>query len=356
MGCHVNETARQVSTTIEAVSKALSEWTVNRHVEADPALPERYGASWRADWTANVQSRLAYLAQAVAVRRSELFAQMMLWTAEAALARNAEPDDFLNSLEHMRHVLAQELPPPVAKTAAEYVDEALARLRGGGPEPSAGPGSAITHSRLVLRYLEAVLAGKRREAHHLVIEQARAGISVAELYDKILQPALSEIGRMWHRGEISVADEHFATATTQALLGELRPYFRKAETRSVTVVLAAVSGDFHDVGLRMVADCFEMAGWQVFFLGANMPADDIVEYLDQHPANVLALSASTCLLVRQAGELVEIVRTCHPRGGLKIIVGGSPFELIPDLWKELGADGCAHRVTEAVELANRLVS
>ena len=69
----MNEAARQLSDTIEAVSKALAEWTVNRHIESDPALPERYGTTWRTDWTANVQSRLAYLAQAVSVRRPELF-------------------------------------------------------------------------------------------------------------------------------------------------------------------------------------------------------------------------------------------------------------------------------------------
>jgi len=351
----VNETAKQLGNTIEAVSKALAEWTVNRHIESDPALPERYGATWRTDWTANLQSRLAYLAQAVAVRRSELFTQMMLWTAAATLARKAKPDDLLNSLEQMRDVLAQELPPPVAKTASEYVDQALSRLRSAELEPSVALSPGSRHGKLLLRYLEAALAGDHSNAHRLITEQAQAGVSVTELYDQVVQPALSEIGRMWHRGEISVADEHFATATTQVLLGELRAFFRQREPRSATVVAAAVSGDFHDVGLRMVADCLEMDGWQILYLGANMPADDIVEFLGQHPADLLALSVSTCLLVRQAGELIEVVRASHSGDKLKIIVGGSPFDLIPDLWEELGADGCAHSTTEAVNLANRLI-
>jgi methanogenic corrinoid protein MtbC1 len=351
----VNETARQLSNTIESVSKALAEWTVNRHIESDSALPERYGATWRTDWIANLQSRLAYLAQAVAVRRPELFTQMMLWTAAATLARKAKADDLLNSLEHMRDVLAQELLPPVAKTASEYVDQALSRLRSAELDSAAAPSPGTPQGRLLLQYLEAVLAGNLSEAHRLVIEQAQAGISVTELYDQVLQPALSEIGCMWHRGEISVADEHFATATTRALLGGLRPYFPQPEPRSATVVAAAVGGDFHDVGLRMVADCFEMDGWSVLFLGANMPATDIVEFLGQYPADLLALSASTCLVVRQAGEFIDVVRTGHSSGKPKIIVGGSPFDLVPDLWEELGADGCAHSTAEAVELANRLI-
>jgi methanogenic corrinoid protein MtbC1 len=86
-----------------------------------------------------------------------------------------------------------------------------------------------------------------------------------------------------------------------------------------------------------------------------MPATDIVEFLAHYPADLLALSASTCLVVRQAGEFIDVVRTGHSGDKLKIIVGGSPFDLVPDLWEELGADGCAHSSTEAVELANRLI-
>ncbi len=351
----MNETAKQLSNTIESVSKALAEWTINRHIESDPALPERYGTTWRADWTANLQSRLAYLAQAVAVRRPELFTQMMAWTAEAALARRAKPDDLLNSLEHMRDVLAQELPPPVANTASEYVDQALTRLRSAEIESAVALNPSEPHGKLSLRYLEAALAGDRGKACGLIIEQAQAGVSVAELYDRVLLPALSEVGRMWHRGEISVADEHFTTATTQVLLGELRSYFPQPEPRSATVVAAAVSGDFHDNGLRMAADCLEMDGWRILYLGANMPADDIVEFLDQHAADLLALSVSTCLLVCRAGELIEVVRANHSSDKLRIIVGGAPFDLIPDLWEELGADGCAHNTTQAVELANKLI-
>ena len=351
----MNETAIQLSYTIEAVSKALAEWTVNRHVASDPALPERYSAAWRADWTANVQSRLAYLAQAVAVRRAELFTQMMLWTAAATLARKAKPDDLLNSLEHMRDVLAQELPPPVAKIASEYVDHALSHLHSAEFESTASPSPGTPHGKLLLQYLEAVLASDHGKAHRLITEQAQAGVPVTVLYNQVLQPALSEIGRMWHRGEISVADEHFATATTQALLGGLRPYFPQPEPCSATVVAAAVGRDFHDVGLRIVADCFEMDGWRVLFLGANMPATDISEFLGQYPADLLALSASTCLVVRQAGESINVLRSGHSSAKLKIIVGGSPFDLVPDLWEELGADGCAHSAAEAVQLANQLV-
>jgi methanogenic corrinoid protein MtbC1 len=235
------------------------------------------------------------------------------------------------------------------------VDQALSRLSSAELDSAAAPSPGTPQGRLLLQYLEAVLAGNLSEAHRLIIEQAQAGVSVTELYDQVLQPALSEIGRMWHRGEISVADEHFATATTRALLGGLRSYFPQPEPRSATVVATAVSGDFHDVGLRMVADCFEMDGWGVLFLGANMPATDISEFLGQYPADLLALSASTCLVVRQAGEFINVVRSGHSSDKLKIIVGGSPFDMIPDLWEELGADGCAHSATEAVELANRLI-
>lgn len=351
----MNDVAKQLSHTIESVARALAEWTVNRHVESDPALPRRYGDTWRKDWTGNVRSRLAYLAQAVAVRRPALFTQMMQWSASAARAREVQPDDLVSSLDHMREILAQELPAPVARTAAEYVEHALASLRNGSNGSGDSLGTRSHDHKLMLQYLEAVLASDLNAAHGLIIEHAEAGVPVIQLYDQVVQPAMSMIGEMWHRGEITVADEHFATACTQSLLGVLRSYFKKTSPRAATVVTAGVSGDFHDVGLRMIADCFEMDGWRALSLGANMPAKDIVDFLNRLPADLLALSVSTSLFVRQAGELIEAVRVARPASDLKIIVGGSPFDLVPDLWEEIGADGCAHNATDAVALGNQLV-
>ncbi|MHC4446253.1 MAG: cobalamin B12-binding domain-containing protein [Planctomycetota bacterium] len=120
------------------------------------------------------------------------------------------------------------------------------------------------------------------------------------------------------------------------------------------MIATAVSGDLHALGVRMVAEFFEMDGWDVMYLGANTPGPDIVRALSDHTADLLAVSATSFLNLRQVGELIDAVRSDPGLAGVRIIVGGAPFNLVPDLWDELGADASAASAPDAVETANRL--
>lgn len=71
------------------------------------------------------------------------------------------------------------------------------------------------------QYLAAVRAGDRREAFAVVDRACAARMDAPTLYVQVLQPALREIGRLWQENEISVADEHLATAITQAAMTRL---------------------------------------------------------------------------------------------------------------------------------------
>ncbi len=317
-------------------------------------MPLRYGASWQGDWVANVEARLAYLAQAVAVRCPDVFSASVLWNREAIATRDGRVEDLKASLHHLSAVIAGELPPPVARVATEGVNAALAALD--QPQsPESADDSDQRHRDVRLRYLECLLSSKRDEGIELVLGLSRSGVPLAEIYAEILQPAQAELGRMWHRQEVSIADEHYATAVTQELMARLRANASPAKRRELRVVTAAVGGDFHEIGIRMVADCFALDGWDVAYLGANLPAREAVREVRERNAHLLAISASTFLHLRDTGELIEAARAEPGSAQTKIIIGGPPFNLIPNLWQELGADGHARNATAAVELGQRLV-
>ncbi|MHC4219787.1 MAG: cobalamin B12-binding domain-containing protein, partial [Planctomycetota bacterium] len=189
----------------------------------------------------------------------------------------------------------------------------------------------------------------------VICDAADAGTPVQEIYSGALQPAQIEIGRMWHRGEITVADEHFATATSEHVMSLLRPRFARAAPRDQRVLATAVSGDLHALGIRMVAEFLEMDGWDVIYLGANMPGVDLIRALAVMNVDLLALSATSFLNLRGVGELIEAIRGTSELASTKIIVGGAPFNLVEDLWRELGADGTAPSAAEAVHVATRLL-
>jgi hypothetical protein len=91
----------------------------------------------------------------------------------------------------------------------------------------------------------------------------------------------------------------------------------------------------------MVADFFEMDGWDTFYVGANAPARSVAETVAERGADVLAVSATITSHVREVRELVGAVRASAECRGVKVIAGGYPFNVEPALWREVGADATA---------------
>jgi methanogenic corrinoid protein MtbC1 len=354
----MDESARQLSLSLDAVSKALAEWTVARHAELDPSLSQRYGDKWRRSWVTEVQARVRYLAQAIAVRRPKLFAETAAWSGSAFVARNGDAKDVEASLRCLREVIEAELPKAVVSVALEHVDAGLERLKAPISPPADRLEPGRPHGELALRYLEAILAGRRNDAMQLILDAVASGTSVLEVYSKVLQTAQVEIGWMWHQDEISVADEHFATATTDMVMSMLRSHWDAAPAKGRRVVATAVGGDLHTLGVRMVADHFEMDGWESIYLGANTPNEDVIRSLGDHEADLLAVSVTSMLHLRDVGELIRTIRDDSTTAGvkvIKVIVGGAPLGLDPGLWQELGADGWAPSAEAAVGVGNGLL-
>ena len=89
---------------------------------------------------------------------------------------------------------------------------------------------------------------------------ATAGIGVQTLYLEVLQPAQIELGRLWELGLLAVADEHLGSQVTQMAMSVLYPYVHRDESSGLSMIAACVDGELHEIGVRMVADFFEMAG------------------------------------------------------------------------------------------------
>ena len=106
----------------------------------------------------------------------------------------------------------------------------------------------------------------------------------------------------------------------------------------------------------MVADFFEMEGWDTYYLGANLPADTILEAVEERQADVLGLSITMTFHVHLLTELIDQLRRSRAGARVKILVGGYPFNASPELWLGVGADGCAHNAQESVAVAKRLMA
>ena len=271
----MNETARQLSITLDSVAGAVAEWVVSRHAEIDPALPERYGERWRREWVDDTRVRVLQLSQSIAVREPLLFIDAAAWARAAYKSRGMQTDDLDANLLSLRDVLESDVPDPVRETAVEYVTRAVddGSMSSFEDGPRVGPDEPFGTE--ALRYLEAAVTGNGRDAEQVVLDLVDASVSVQDVYTLILTPAQTEVGRMWHREEITIAEEHLATRTTEGVMGALRTRFALAPSKDRTVLTTTVGGDLHGVGVQMIADFFELDGWRSLNLGANMPICDL---------------------------------------------------------------------------------
>ena len=204
-------------------------------------------------------------------------------------------------------------------------------------------------------YVEHVVAGDRDAAVRLVMGAVEEGHDVRELLLGVLQPAQVEIGRQWERGEITVAQEHFATAVTELLMTLLYPHLFGGFPSGRRVVAVGMGSSGHEIGIRMVTDLLSTAGWSTTYLGCGVPPDRVVEELVGSQAHVLALSATMAGHVPLARTMVAAVRADPRCAGVKVVVGGRALQLAPGLVVPIGADAVAKDAVEALTVCDALV-
>ena len=152
-------------------------------------------------------------------------------------------------------------------------------------------------------------------------------VSIPVLYRDVLARILADTGEAWHGGTTSIWEEHMASATVRTIVEVVYPEVLKAKAArppvARTVLLACAPGEGHDLGLRMVADRFDLAGWATFYLGPDSPVPEIADAARRLGADAVVMSTSTRshrLAVRHA---VDALKKQLP--DVDIWVGGPAF-------------------------------
>ncbi|WP_317995478.1 cobalamin-dependent protein [Vulcanimicrobium alpinum] len=262
------------------------------------------------------------------------------WTGRVAAARGLDPAVARRVWSRFFNVLGVNVPVPHRARIRAIAQHALQ------------DGDAAAHaalSPLARRYVEAVDRSVA-ESRALLHDARGGGMSVAELYDGVLAPAMQETGRQWEAATIGIAHERRRTSATRERIAELRDRPRPHARRLGTIFAACAPGEDHDIGLRMVANLAEDAGWDVAFLGARVPAVQIVAGALAARPDVIALSASLTLTVSALVPLIASLRAHPELGGVPIVVGGGPFAAFRDLHAVVGADATAVDAASALEM------
>lgn len=342
MSKHDFATRRDVAMAIRRNAAPVAERVTEEFLFRHPDWTERYGDAARKRGLEDAAFHLEFLAAAIESDSTSAFADYARWTSRVLQARGIAPQSLVENLEQLNAALVDVTSDNqlVAENFKAGVAAALDPIQTRG---------ATTRSV----YLQAILGGQRTAALNICLEMLSSGFTVRDVYVDVIQEAQYEIGRLWENNEISVSREHMATAITQFIIAQLYSRIDRSTVVRGNAILSGVSGELHQLGANMMADMLECDGWDVRFLGTQMPPRDILVAIDEHQPKLLGLSATMLFNLHHVEGLIEDVRKTFG-GKIVILVGGGAFCAQPDVWREIGADGFGRDLREGIEQARAL--
>lgn len=194
------------------------------------------------------------------------------------------------------------------------------------------------------QFLAAILKGDLAEGLR-VAQQARSrGLP---LFYELIAGALVEVGRLWQAGRISVADEHVATAVAQSVLASFYPSFPWVAAGPKGIV-TCVEGERHELGARMAADVLTCDGWDITYVGADVPLAALVDLVLQTRPVFVGLSFALAERLPNVRDAIARLRREAP--GTRLLIGGRGAAIDAASAQELGADAIAQSATSAAEV------
>ncbi|MCR4923442.1 MAG: homocysteine S-methyltransferase family protein [Lachnospiraceae bacterium] len=236
--------------------------------------------------------------------------------------------DYVNSLEKTEVVKTVKSSKPLEKAAPDKASEAD-------------------------EIFECVLSGSKNRIIDKTKDALSGGRKAKSILDESLIPAINEVGKLFESGRYFLPQLIKSAEAMSASIALLEPLLKedKDDKISVTIVIATVKGDIHDIGKNLVALMLKNYGFNVIDLGKDVPGEDIIAAAEKYDADIIALSALMTTTMTQMETVVNMAREKKLKA--KIIIGGAVTT--GDYCELIGADGHSKDAQEAVILVQKLM-
>lgn len=165
-----------------------------------------------------------------------------------------------------------------------------------------------------------LLLGDRHTCAEITKELIESAVPLKDLYISLFQDVMYEIGEMWEHNLITPATEHLATGITEYCMSLAYPLIFGAEHKGRSAIVSCLVNEYHQIGARMVADFFELHGWDGYFIGANTPVKALLDMIKEKKPDIIGLSVSMYSNVPALIMVVNAVKSEFK--GVRIIAGG----------------------------------
>ncbi|MER5600361.1 cobalamin-dependent protein [Streptomyces sp. NPDC002265] len=183
-----------------------------------------------------------------------------------------------------------------------------------------------------------VVAGDEYSATEVVLRALDDGVDPESVLLDVIAAVQGKVGEEWAANRISVAREHAATAINERAVAALalHPTARRTPCRG-RITVACVDGEWHALPARLVAEVLKLRGWQVDYLGAQVPVPHLISHLHVTKADAVALSSSIATRLPTAHAAITACQAV----GVPVLVGGAAFGPDGRYAQLLGADAWA---------------
>lgn len=180
-------------------------------------------------------------------------------------------------------------------------------------------------------------------------------MNLLEVIEKGFAAGIRKVGELWEEGEFFLPELMRGAQIMQNCLDLIIPYLQDASEKVSRgkVVIATIEGDIHSIGKTIVATMLRAYGYDVYDLGADVPAEKIIEEAVKRNADIIGVSALLTTTMFGQKKVIELLEEKNLVNKFKVILGGAP---VTSKWvEECNADGFAENAVDAVRLVKSLL-
>lgn len=202
-------------------------------------------------------------------------------------------------------------------------------------------------------FLQTLIAGGEEAAANVFITEHLEGKPLTEIIDRLVCPAMREIGELWHQNEISVAQEHLATRTSVSALYKLRNVLPVPEMQNRLAICCAMDGDLHELPTLLAQMAIENEGFEVINFGAATPLYTLVDEVVRHSPDLVCISAAVINDLERLSRDYKDFRVKIAKLKIPVLLGGGVFEN-EHIRKRFESEFYARSFTDVAEFVRNL--
>ncbi len=207
---------------------------------------------------------------------------------------------------------------------------------------------------LVEDVFASLVEGREEDLSAMLVNLHLNGHAVGAILDQFLCVAMNRVGKFWHDGDLSVAEEHVATSTATAAVRKLRTLVDTSGESGVFALCCSVEEDFHELPVQFAALTLEASGIEAFNLGMNTPFFALRETVERFRPDLICVSATVLSSLDRAAREYSDLQKAARRAKAGIVLGGAGFADLR-VRKRLPADLHADDFRSLEEFAKALV-